>query len=118
MRENRFAGGQRESVALGHAVEWTLRVAIQPLCNRAAGGVHANAQAAEGPAIIGDGNEEAGGQPVGGDDLASDERRLSAESHGADPEAVGFLPDLGFGVDPPRIGGYRTPPCKMSSFVQ
>ena len=55
-----------------------------------------HAQPAERPALVGHRNKEARRQPIRRRDLASDQRNLSAESHRADADAVGFVHDFGF----------------------
>ena len=61
---------------------------------------------AECPAVVGYGDEEAGGDPVDGTDLASQQCHVAAEAHGADAQLIGGFHDvifqlgqLGVGVD-------------------
>ena len=102
-RENDFAAGEREAFAVRHFFDGASGVAIQPLRDRAGRGIEPHAQTAEGPAIVGHGDEEAGGQAVGRADLAADQTGLAAEAHGADAEAVGLLHDFGFELGQRRV---------------
>src|SRR6185437_6755372 len=68
--------------------------------------VEANAQAAECPAFIGNGHEEARREPVRGCDFAADERYLAAETHRADAEFVSFPHDARFKFRERRIRVY------------
>ncbi len=63
-------------------------------CSSVIGGER-HSEPSKGPAIVGHGDEETRGQTVRGRDLASDQRRLPTEAHGADAEAVRLLHDLG-----------------------
>ena len=103
--QNDFAAGERKARTLGHFFDRARGIAIEPVGDRAAGSVEPDAEAAEGPAIVGDRDEEAGGQTVGGADLAADQRHFAAEAHGADAEAVGFVHDLAFEARQDRDAG-------------
>ncbi len=80
------------------------RIAIQPVIDRAGGAVQHDAEAPERPAVVRDGHEEAGRQPVERADLASDERHFPAESHRADVEIVDARHDRRFDLGEPRVG--------------
>ena len=107
--EHHFAAGQWEAFALGHLLDGHGRVAIEPVLDGAGLRIENHAQTPERPAVVGDRDEEAGRQTVGGCDLAANQARLAAEAHGADAELVGLCHDLVFELrqDRVRIGVFQ-----------
>ena len=102
-----FAAGPREAgrqlFRRQHRHRGRVPLAIEPLRDRAGPRVQRDAEAAEGPAVVGDGNEEARRQPVERADLAADQRRLAAEPHRPDRQLVGRVHDRVLDLREPRI---------------
>ena len=103
--ETYLAAGQLEGRALAdQPLDRPVGIAVEPLLDGPGLGVEHHAQAAERPAIVGDGDEKARGQAIGGGDLTADERRFSAKAHRAHADLVGFLHDFGFELGERGIG--------------
>src|SRR5262249_13854281 len=98
-----FAAAAREARLVEHRDDGMRRIAIEPAIDRAGRSVQDDAEAAEGPAVVGDGDEEARGQAIERADLAADQRDLAAEAHRADVEIVDRRHDRGFELGQPRI---------------
>ncbi len=75
----------------------------RPALDRAGRRVEHDAKTTEGPAVVGDGDEEARGQPVQRAHLAPDQRHLAAEPHRPNLECVHRRHDRGFELGQPRI---------------
>jgi hypothetical protein len=89
---------------IGHRHGRNRRIAVDPALDGAGARVEHDAEAPERPAVVGHGNEEAGGQTIERRDLAADERHAAAESHRADPEPIDLPHDRGFELRQARIG--------------
>src|SRR5690349_20129985 len=102
--ENDLAAGALEAGLIGHRRDWRGRIAIEPLLDGARLRVEHDPEAAERPAVVGNGDKEAGGQTIEHADLAADERRAPAKTHRADAELVDLAHDRRFELCKPRIG--------------
>jgi hypothetical protein len=116
--QHHFAPRQREARAARHALHGPRGIAIQPFGDRARRRVEAHTQPAKRPAFIRHGNEETGGQAVHRANLATDQRRFSAEAHRADAELVRLFHDLGFQFREHRVGIYIVERSKQLSLGQ
>src|SRR6266850_1957409 len=72
--ERFFVAGNFESLACRHSLLGLLFIAIKPAFYFAGLRIEHYAESTKGPAVIGDGNEEARRKPIESADLAADER--------------------------------------------
>src|SRR6185436_9758554 len=98
-----FPASALEAGLVRHRRHRPRRIAIEPLLDLAAPSVEDDAEAAEGPAVVGNRDEETRRQPVERADLAPDERRTPAEPHGADAKLVDLAHDRRLELPQPRI---------------
>src|SRR5258705_395905 len=88
-----FLSRSGETTAAAHRHR-ELVIAVEPAFDGSSPGVQNDPKPPKGPAIIGHGDKEAGGQPVQDSYLATNQRHAPAESHGPDPERIGCGHDV------------------------
>ena len=86
--QRHLSTGPREPGLIEHGNNRVRRIAVQPLVDCAGRRIQHDAQPPERPAIVRHRHEKTRGQSIERRDLASDQRHLAAESHGADVQIV------------------------------